>query len=277
MRGFASDCASGPNDRRRPASIPTVSGSPQIPFGAGLPGCPIELVAIFDFDGTMYTGDLPIQAFARHLAERLPEPAGRSLIAGMRNFLEQGEFPGAPAVDLSAAQDGYEAVEILGTALGLTDGELSNAYRASRRDLAAAAFAVDAAPGLSELLTEWQPRAHIAVVTNADREGVAEVLESTGLAALIHETVIDAGKPAGLRSVIDRTLPMVNGDASRIVAVGDRWHGDLEPLHLRGGRTALIDRFERRLGSPDFTGPDLAAIIPSLREWAAGLPALTRA
>jgi len=234
---------------------------------------------ILDFDGTLYLGDLPVQAYARHVADQLPEPDAIGLIAALRFFLE-GKFTELPGpggsrssnltgVDLQAAEDGFHAVEILGAAAGLGEEAISAAYRAARRDLAASAFALEAPEGLPELLAELGD-VHVRVVTNADADGVQAVLTAIGVARYVDDVVTDAGKPASMPGLVQDTLAAVGagGEPARLLAVGDRWAMDLAAAHAAGAVTALIDRFGRGDGSPTFRAPDFAGLIPHIRRWA---------
>ena len=216
-----------------------------------------------DFDGTLYVGDLPVHAYARRVAERLGGTAGVGVVAGMRRFLEGRSVPGDPGTDLAAAEDGYQAVELLAIAAGADADLLSAAYRQSRHDLAASAFAVDAPEGLVELLAAVHGRVQVVVVSNADPPGVAEVLAGTGLAALLDEMMLDAGKPDCWPSLIERYAELAGG-TDRLLAVGDRWSSDLAPIAAAGGWTALIDRFGRADGSADARATDLTALLPAI-------------
>ena len=229
-----------------------------------------RLALIFDFDGTLYVGDLPVLAYARHAAQLLPDDAATDLIDGIRYFLE-GRAVNAPTVDLNEADDAHHAVELLAAAAGLTEDQLSGAYRRARADLAGSAFALDAPDGLVELLDELQD-AHVMVVTNADLTGVAEVLTAIGLAGHIDEIVTDAGKPASMPAIIDRTLELIGAavEPHRLLVVGDRWTADLADAHRVGALTALVDRFRRGAGEPSIRAGSLGEMVPQIRAWAAG-------
>jgi len=220
-------------------------------------------VLFLDFDGTLYVGDLPVHAYARRVAERLDGAAGLGVVAGMRRFLEDRDVPGDPGTDLAAAEDGYQAVELLAIAAGADADLLSAAYRQSRHDLAASAFALDAPDGVVDLLTHLRGRVLTVLISNADPPGVAEVLTSIGLAPLLDEVLLDAGKPDCWPPLIERYAGLVGG-ADRLLAVGDRWSGDLAPIAAAGGWTALIDRFGRADGSPDARGRDFTALLPAI-------------
>lgn len=228
-----------------------------------------DLALLFDFDGTLYVGDLPILAYARHCSEVLSVAGATALIDNIRFFLE-GKLFGDQLVDLTAAQDGYEAVEILAAAAGLTTAQVSAAYRAARMDLAASAFALDAPDGLVGLLQDL-PGVHVMVVTNADPTGVGEVLDSIEVSDFIHQVITDAGKPASMPGLIAESLQQIGaaGEPGRMMVVGDRWSTDLVDAHRLGAATALIDRFSRGDGAPTLRAADLAGLVPGIRDWVA--------
>jgi phosphoglycolate phosphatase-like HAD superfamily hydrolase len=235
---------------------------------------PAGLALIFDFDGTLYVGDLPILAYARHCAEQLTDQSATDLIDGIRFFLE-GKSAGNRRIDLSDAEDGYQAVEVLASALGLTDPQVRQAYRLARADLAASAFALEAPEGLVALLDQLRGAdqrhgVHIAVVTNAAALGVGEVLAAIELAGLIDEVIIDAGKPAGMPDIIAATLRRIDAvdTPDRLMVVGDRWADDLADAHRARAVTAMVDRFSRGDGEPALRAADLVGLIPGIRQWA---------
>lgn len=229
----------------------------------------VTVALLLDFDGTAYVSDLPVQSYARHAAEQLSVTAGTGLVAAVRAFLEQRtDILGDPRLDLSTADDGYRAVELAGSAFGLDAATLSAAYRASRRDLAASAFAVEPAEGLIELLAELAGTALTVLVTNSDPDGVIQVLEATGLAPLIDCVITDAGKPQSLPGIASRALQQAGVGPQQLISIGDRWTIDLAPVAAIGGATAYLDRYGRGDGSPTFRGPDLGSMIGDIGSWA---------
>ncbi|MET3806453.1 FMN phosphatase YigB (HAD superfamily) [Nakamurella sp. UYEF19] len=229
---------------------------------------PDPLALLIDFDGTLYEGDLPVLSYARHCAAHLDDAGATALIDGIRYFLE-GKAIGTVAVDLSTAEDGCQAVEILAAAAGLSTDQVDEAYRRSRVDLAASAFALDAPEGLAALLGALTG-VHVVVVTNADRIGVREVIDAIGLAELVDEVVTDAGKPDTLPRIVAAALDRIgaSSDPTRLMAVGDRWLHDLAAAQLAGARTAMVDRFDRGVGEPDVRARTLAGLLPGITDWA---------
>ncbi|SDP22239.1 FMN phosphatase YigB, HAD superfamily [Nakamurella panacisegetis] len=232
------------------------------------------LALLFDFDGTLYVGDLPILAYARHAADLLPDAAATDLIDGVRYLLE-GRSVTVRTIDLRDAEDGYMGVEMLARAAGLTAEHLDGAYRLARQDLARSAFALDAPQGLPELLADLAD-AYVLVVTNADLTGVAEVLTAVEVAGHIDEIVAEADKPHRMPEHVAALLDRIDAAATpeRLMVVGDRWTADLADAFAAGARTALVDRFHRGDGTPHLRGASLAELIPGIRDWARSLGGL---
>ncbi len=229
----------------------------------------VTVALLLDFDGTAYVSDLPVQSYARHAAEQLGVTAGTGLVAAIRAFLERRtDIPGDPHLDLSSADDGFRAVEMAGSAFGLNAATLSAAYRASRRDLAASAFAVEPAEGLVELLSELAGRALTMLVTNSEPDGVMQVLDATGLAPFVDCVITDAGKPQSLPGIASRALQQAGVGPQQLISIGDRWATDLAPVAALGGATAYVDRYRRGDGTPTFRGPDLGSMIGDIGSWA---------
>ena len=228
-----------------------------------------ELALILDFDGTLYVGDLPILAYARHVSAFLDEDGQTAFIDGLRGFLE-GKRTGRSTVNLENAEDGFHAVELLAAAAGLTPHQVHLGYEASRADVARSAFALDVPDGLVDVLTELHEVALIRLVTNASPTGIAEVLDVLGLAAFIDDVVTEAGKPAGMPDIVCDTLRRVGSEnaCDRLLAVGDRWTTDLAEVHRIGGATAYIDRYGRADGQPTWRATSLAELLPNISGWA---------
>ena len=108
-----------------------------------------------------------------------PDGSG-PIIAGMRGFLEGKAELLPPDVDLSAAEDGEQAVEILARAAGLSSAQIESARLAGRGDLVASSWAVDEPDGLAELLAELSGRAGVDVLAEPGDPAAAAVLDALG-------------------------------------------------------------------------------------------------
>lgn len=227
----------------------------------------MPLVILLDFDGTAYVGDLGVQAYARRIAEEVDPATATLIIGGMRSFLEGTPPPdGVPDV-FHTAEDGYELVHAMSDAAAVPPVRRHAAYTRSRADVVRSAFAFDPQPGLADWLDGLDTADQVWLVTNAPDAGIAETLDAVGLTGLVDRIIPDAGKPAGLRSIADTAVASV-GDPRRVLGIGDRWAADLAAVHDRGGRTAHIDRFGRRLGTPTWRDRELAPLLPALTRWA---------
>lgn len=234
-----------------------------------------QLGLLLDFDGTLYTGDLPVQAYGRRVAQAVAPVEAGIVIAGMRAFLE-GRLP--VPVGLEQAQDGYHAVHLLAAQVGLAEPVRQQAYEDSRHDLARSAFALEAVPGLQEFLTAIKRRTRVVVLTNAPPAGVHEVLAAIQLLGLVDEVIVNAGKPQSLPPIIKNLLADLGpaADPRQLLAIGDRWLADLADVHTAGGTTAYVDRHQLGDGAPTWRATELQAMIPRLRHWAELTPQTRR-
>jgi len=227
-------------------------------------------------DGVVQVSDLAVQSFARHATDQLPptaDDATRALIGGMRGFLEGRPdlLPSDPAVRqaMGDAEDGDQAVEILCRAAGLTPRQIGAARRAARVDLANSAWAIEAAPGLTELIAGLPADSYVAVVAH-DLTGVAEIVDSIGLTADIDDVLGDPGGSEGREQLVDQVIAAGVGSApDRLLVVGSRWDPDLAVPHAAGCTTALVDRFGRGRGTPTWRGAQLADMVGDILRWAA--------
>lgn len=201
---------------------------------------PAPCAVLLRFDGIVHTSDLPTQAFARHLAEALPAEQNAQLIGGMRGFLEGKPDLIPPGVDLSGAEDGDQAVEILARAAGLTPPVIGQARSQARRDLAASVWAVDAADGLDELLAATHG-AYLAVLAGPDDPAAAALLASEEISV---DELIRAPIGTAIESLGSRA------ERSAITVIGTRWAGELELAQDAGCGTVLVDRCSTGRGTP---------------------------
>ena len=169
------------------------------------------------------------------------------MIGGMRGFLEGKPELIPPDVDLSAAEDGDRAVEILACAAGLDDAAIRRARRAARADLATSAWAVDAAEGIDALLAEVQGRASVLLLTEQADPAVSPVLASIDLAV---DEIVDLAVDLAIATILQRmalpSRPAVDDrhPLGRSAATGPRSglrHGADRPLRPRTRLTRPFD------------------------------------
>lgn len=213
----------------------------------------VNTILLFDFDGTIALGHGPVLAYAEHVDRALGGRDG--FVDGIRDALDGSD---------GLALDGYDAVRIAAEREGADAAQLSAAYLASRRLLATDEAPIVAPDGLGEFLRDAGADAERILVTNAPAIRIEEALAALGLAGLFDRIVTDAGKPAGLESVL-AALP----DGARVLSVGDIWRNDLAPAHALGHATALVGDFPDPDADPTYRGADFAELVPQLRAWLA--------
>lgn len=177
-------------------------------------------------DDLLVTSDLPAQAYARHLAMRLPDAPGTALIGAMRQLLEHGV---APAGVDPAGSTAWQAVDLIGRTTGLDDRARTAAAAAARDDVDRSLFLLDPADRLTALLDHLEP-AEVVVVTDNPADTTA-LIAAVGLSDRVHR-IVD-GPPDGSD-----------------LALAACWSGLLEQVAAAGGRTGLVDRFGPGPGRP---------------------------
>ncbi|QWT22738.1 HAD family hydrolase [Subtercola sp. PAMC28395] len=174
---------------------------------------------------------------------------------------------------IAGSADGYAAAERLARASGITDAQLSAAYKGSRDALASGAIETFAPDGLAELLAGLPEHVHVVLVTNAPRNGVEQQLETLGLYGYFDELVTSAGKPGGMRAILDGLLAAhdLADSPGRLLSVGDIWRNDLEPAAALGCETALIERFAAPDARPTYRASTIEQLYPAITAWATAL------
>ena len=203
------------------------------------------------FDGVVHTSDLPTQAFARHLTAGLPADRIPALIGGMRGFLEGKPELIPPGVDLGAAEDGEQAVELLAAAFGIDPEQVEAARSASRLDFTDSVWAVDAADGLDRVFAASPGR---LVWADADDPAVPALLASAEIEV---DGVIAGPFPAAMAAALEWVS---GGDPAQLTVIGTRWAGELEIAHRAGSVTVLLDRYRAVLGTPTIRSRDLTQV-----------------
>lgn len=226
-------------------------------------------VLVLDFDGTVCLGDAPVLEYADAVVRKLPRaqrPAGEARLRGaLADFLAGVRNP-----DLAAAPDGYYAVAALADELGVTDDDRNAAYLESRIRVHAGEVPIFAPPGLRDVLEEARRNVRVVLVTNAPEHGVEGLLGILGIGGVFDEVRGDARKPAGMGGILDRLLADagIGGRPQRLLSVGDIWPNDLEPAHVRGCATALVDRYGSGTGTPTHRAATLPELYPAILDWA---------
>lgn len=219
-------------------------------------------VLVLDLDGTLAVGDAPVLGYARAIESLVPQAGG--LTGAVEAFFTD------PHGDerLAHAQDGYQAVHVLSEELGVDGETRDRAYAMSRAALDDDLGDVRAPEGLADALGGLD--AHLVLITNSPRDGLATLLDHLGVAGLVGEVRTDAGKPAGLRRLLVELLEQHGLDdaPAALMSVGDIWVNDLAPALELGCATAYVDTFDRDQGPAHVRARTLPELYPALRAWA---------
>ena len=218
-------------------------------------------ILIFDFDGTVALGDGPVRAYARAVAAEagLAPSFVDEIVAGLA-VPERAGVGGSEDIDPDAAIDAYDLVRVRATAAGASADDLARGYAVSRARLATEEAPIVAPAGLAAFLADAD--AERVLVTNAPGVRIPEALVALGLDGLFDRVVVDAGKPAGLASLLVGLDPETD-----VLAVGDIWRNDLAPAHERGHATALVGGYPDPAAAPDFHARTLPELLPALTDW----------
>lgn len=181
-----------------------------------------------------------------------------------------GPPPGAPPIEVGLF--GEDDRLNLGDAWGLTDAVAAH-YGLSRQQRGTAFMATRAAmdlpdfplaplPGLAEVIAGLRRRrVEIIAMTNSPHATSRGVLERLGLWALFDSVRTEARKPRGMRELL-ATLSAPD----RVLAIGDNYINEIEPVLRAGGRALYIDRFDTGLGREQPRCQSVAS-IPAMVDW----------
>jgi FMN phosphatase YigB (HAD superfamily) len=226
-------------------------------------------VLVLDFDGTVCLGDAPVYQYAAAMLGRLPEARRAAAQERVHGALAEF-FAGTRDPDLAESPDGYYAVAALGRELGVSDADRNAAYLESRTAVHAGEVPIFAPPGLREVLDAAREHVRVVLVTNAPEHGVEALLRILRLDGVFDEVRGDAGKPAGMGSIVEALLDDAGLAATpeRLLSVGDIWVNDLEPAAVRGCVTALVDRYGTGGGRPTHRAATIVELYPAIVVWA---------
>jgi FMN phosphatase YigB (HAD superfamily) len=221
-------------------------------------------VLVLDLDGTVCLGDTPALLYAERVARLTAAP--EALLEATAAFLGQ-QVPARAPKTLTGAQDGYEAVKILGLTAGVTEEELSAAYVASRAEMSARPGDIHTPDGLVDLLAGID--AHRVILTNSPRSGLEEILDHLGVRDVVDEVHTDALKPTRMTGHLDAFLDAFGtlDTPEWLMSVGDIWRNDLAPAVERGCVAAYVDAFDRRQGPAHVRAGSFTALYSAVSDW----------
>lgn len=221
-------------------------------------------VLVLDLDGTVCLGDTPVLLYAERVAALTAAP--EALLEAAGAFLGQRLPEDAPKT-LLGAQDGYEAVKIMGLAAGVTEEQLSAAYVSSRAAMSEHPGDIRTPDGLVDLLGGID--AHRVILTNSPGSGLEAILEHLGVRDVVDEVLTDALKPTRMRRHLDGFLDAFEASDTPewLMSVGDIWRNDLGPAVERGCVAAYVDVFDRRQGPAHVRAGSLVDLYSAVSDW----------
>lgn len=221
-------------------------------------------VLVLDLDGTVCLGDTPVLLYAERVASYTGAP--EALLKLSEAFVGRRLPESAPKA-LTGAQDGYEAVKILGVAAGVTEEQLSEAYVSSRASMSEYPGDIHSPEGLADLLGGLD--AHRVILTNSPGSGLDAILEHLGVRSVIDEVLTDALKPTRMTAHLDAFLAAADATDTpeRLMSVGDIWRNDLAPAVERGCVAAYVDAFDRRQGPAHVRAESLVDLYTAISQW----------
>lgn len=222
-------------------------------------------VLVLDLDGTVCLGDTPALLYATRVADLTDAP--EVLLETAAAFLGQ-RLPETAPKTLTGAQDGYEAVKILGLAAGVTEEQLSAAYVASRAAISEQPGDIRTPEGLIDLLDGID--AHRVILTNSPGgSGLDAILEHLGVRDVVDQVCTDALKPTRMKGHLDAFLDHVGAADTPewLMSVGDIWRNDLAPAVERGCVAAYVDAFDRRQGPAHVRAGSFVDLYPAVSDW----------
>lgn len=230
---------------------------------------------IFDLDGTLYTAHEHYWRFARRFAEHIAPQLRDSFLADVTRILDANhpirpglafdpssgilfeQTPGgwrslrhADGSALSSPADPPEALEPMGDPWAAIrslaflygsdwDGPREDIY-AIRDGMLEADFPLGPIAGLAPLLRRLKGHLSLALVSDAPVAQNLGMLEKLDLQGLFDLHRPEAKKPGGLDAAVDE-LTKGQPDARGVLAFGDKYSLDLEPVIRRGGYGVLLN------------------------------------
>lgn len=221
-------------------------------------------------------GDAPVRYYGAQIAAELPGRAAARYHAALDAYLAGGPAAAAGRADsaeaaaLAGAVDSWEAARDLGLCHGVSRAAIRAAFTRCREWMIGPECDVGLAWPVIDTLANLRAHARITLVTNSPEVSMLPLLRRLGIRDRFDQIVAGAGKPAGMRSFLDRSLADgLGGEGWRIFSLGDHYRNDIEPAVRIGAATGYIDRYGRADGPASARGRTAEEVLPALRAWAA--------
>lgn len=221
-------------------------------------------------------GDAPVRYYGAQIAALMPAGAAARYQPALEEYLAAGPAAAAGSTDpaeaavLAGAVDSWEAARDLGLYHGVSRSAIAEAFTRCREWMTGPDCDVGLVGALMDTLARLRPGARIALVTNSPEASMLPLLRRLGILDCFDEIVAGAGKPAGMRSFLDRSLSAgLRGQSWRIFSLGDHYRNDIEPAVRIGAAAGYIDRYGRADGPATARASVVEQLLPALCSWAA--------
>ncbi len=236
-----------------------------------------DLLLVVDFDGTVYRGDEPVRRYARRISESLPPAPAARYLKIFERYLAAGVAAARQSTDTVEAAVLRESMDHWGAAHGLAlrcfglPAEVAEAaFRRTRQDMLDPDCELEVVTPLIEALTALRGAVRVLLATNSPRPGLTPLLERMGVTEAFDDVVPGAGKPDGLRRLLQRELGAdLRARPWRLFSLGDHYYNDLAPAVEIGAAAGYIDRFGRADGPATAQAPVVERLLPAIHAWVA--------
>lgn len=220
---------------------------------------------VLDFDGTLWRGDEPLEAYAAATAASLPAPVRPAYLGRVRAFLSGDRWRAPGPGPLPA--DGWAAVARFAEDLGVTEEQRQAAFLATREGIARGDFRLEVPAGLAEAIAWSRAWCAVVLASNSPPTSVLPVLERLGLSGLFDDVSCGAGKPDGLTALVEAWADRFEVGPGRIMSIGDHYANDIAPAVAAGWSTAYITPWRAVAGPCSIVGATVEEMLPTLRAW----------
>jgi FMN phosphatase YigB (HAD superfamily) len=234
------------------------------------------LIAIIDFDGTLYRGDAPVRYYAELVAGSMIEADREQYLETLDRYLKDG--PGASldsedtveAAVLREAVDGWGAAYNLAhRCYGVPREPTESAFARCRLWMTKPECDIEVVQPLIDTLASIRDRVTLLLVTNSPELGLRPLLDRLGVTSAFDEIVVGAGKPDGLRRLLQRRLGTdLRARPGRVFSLGDHYRNDIEPAIEIGAPAGYVDKYGRQDGPATVSASRVEDLLPALRGWA---------
>ncbi|TAM80211.1 MAG: HAD family hydrolase [Chloroflexota bacterium] len=220
---------------------------------------------VLDFDGTLWRGNEPLQAYAAAVAQALPSPDQPIYLSRVNAFLAGERWSTPAGADLP--EDGWAAVARFAADYGATAADCQGPFAETRARIAAGAFHLEVPAGLPEFLVWAKAWCTVVLASNSPAGSVLPVLDRLGLTARFDDVACEAHKPTGLTTLGPAWTKRFGVEPARVMSIGDHYPNDIAPAHAAGWSTTYVTPWRAVAGPCSVVGTTVEEVLPSLRAW----------